>query len=108
MYSTKQREYYNHDRDLVCKALGITKNQYNWFRRIGQDLHKVYENDCNGLYQEENEAEHEANRYYGPCDRKVKELGLFIYYQTDPRGVTIYLNTEPMTQSNYNQGHCIY
>ena len=49
-YTKKERERYNDDRARACKRLGITKNQYNWLRRKGEALRKVYEANCNGDY----------------------------------------------------------
>jgi hypothetical protein len=56
MFTKLERERYNEDRERACKRLGITKNQYNWLRRKGEELRKVYENDCNGLYKNEEES----------------------------------------------------
>ena len=42
-YTKKEREYYNQQRDKICESLGITKNQYNWLRRKGEELRKIYE-----------------------------------------------------------------
>lgn len=107
-YTAKQREYYNHDRKLVCEALNITVNQYNAFRRIGSALHAIYENDCNGLYSDEEEYNKNTAPLYEKADKMAKDLGLFIYYQTDPRGATIYLDTKEIPDNNYNRAHCIY
>jgi hypothetical protein len=49
MFSRIQRENYNIDRQRICEKLGITKNEYNSFRRYGQTLRKLYEDQCNGF-----------------------------------------------------------
>ena len=109
-YTTKQREQYNHDRDLTCERLGISKNQYNQFKRWGQALHKIYEDNCNGEYDSEEVYEADCNIYYVKANTLAKMLGLHIFYQTDPRGATIYLSKEPIEYNNYNRwgSECIY
>jgi hypothetical protein len=107
-YTKKEREYYNEQRERACERLGITKNQYNWLRRKGEELHKSYEVDCNGGYPTEEIAEEVQNPIYNCVDSYVKPLGLFIYYQTDPRGATIYLDKEPIPENNYTRAVCIY
>lgn len=107
-YTKKERDMYNRHREIVCERLGITKNQYNWFRRKGEALHKVYENNCNGVYNSEREyvlAEHDIQV---DIVAKALELELTIYFQTDPRGASIYLDTQPILRNNYTRAHCIY
>jgi len=107
-FSKKERDMYNKDRNIICACLGITVNQYNWFRRMGEKLHKIYENDCNGLYESEDIALVLAEEIMQPTTLKANKLGLDIYYQTDPRGATIYLDTKPIAKNAYNNAHCIY
>jgi len=109
-YTNKEREYYNIHRNNVCTKLGITKNQYNWFRRMGNKLHEVYENDCNGLYkteEESNEAERDIIYKINVYKQECEEL-LYAYFQTDPRGATIYLDIKPIERNAYNNACCIY
>lgn len=106
-YTKKEREQYNENRDRACSRLGITVNQYNFFRRKGNLLHGVYENNCNGLIKESDyirsvEAFEEVLISYS------KDLGLSIYFQTDPRGATIYLDKVAIPENNYTQAVCIY
>lgn len=108
IYLKNEREEYNQRRDRVCVELGITKNQYNWFRREGEKLHMIYEDDCNGVFNDEETADSHYQPIYDRVDAKVKELGLHIYYQTDPRGATIYLDTKKIPENNYTQAYCIY
>lgn len=107
MYNKKQREEYNHDRDITCERLGIDKNTYNWFRLNGQALHNIYEMSCNGEI-EEDQYEGETTKLYTKIDEKAKNLGLYIFYQTDPRGATIYLDTKEIPDNSYNNAYCIY
>lgn len=106
-YNKKERESYNIHRDNVCENLGITKNQYNWFRRKGEILHQMYEFNCNGDFTEERYDE-VTKPMYEDIDRKASSLGLFIYYQTDPRGATIYADRKPIPDNAYTNACCIY
>lgn len=114
-YSKKQREEYNRSRALTCANLGITESQYNWFRRIGNQLHSIYEDSCNGLIQYSENKPAEAGSYealtnplYEKAEAKAKSLNLYIYFQTDPRGATIYLDREPIAENAYNRASCIW
>jgi len=112
MYTKKEREYYNQDRDKACKRLNITLSQYNYLRLKGEALRQVYENDCNEIYKTEEENNLAENKIkmkiwqYRLKNINLKALKWF--YQTDPRGATIYLDTEEISESNYNQAVCIY
>lgn len=37
-----------------------------------------------------------------------KAHDLHFYYQTDPRGASLYLSREPLTDSNYTNGRAVY
>ncbi len=107
-YTKTERKRYNKDRKITCNRLNIMKNQYNWLRRKGQALHKIYRDNCNGIIQSDKE-------YFNltePIEKEVivytKKLGLFVYFQTDPRGATVYLDNKPIPENNYNQAYCIY
>jgi len=117
MYNRKEREYYNEQRDRACKRLGITKNQYNWLRRKGEELNKIYTANCNGDYEKlaqggkvdaETMYNMDCTTKEGLIGMKVKELGLKVFFQTDPRGATIYLDTKEIPSNNYTQAVCIY
>lgn len=109
-YTRTEREHYNKDREITCNRLNITENQYNWLRRKGQLLHKIYEDSCNGIIQSDEEyfeltenIEKEVIAYLKKVNNK-----LHVFFQTDPRGATIYLSYVTLKDNNYNQGHCIY
>jgi len=106
-YSKKARDQYNIDRERTCTALGITKNQYNWFRRKGAELHKIYENNCNGIYETEKEYDNAKFGLETALDLKSEMLSLHMYLQTDPRGATVYLDTEAIPENAYNVARCI-
>lgn len=106
-YTKKERERYNVYRQRVCERLGITKNQYNWLRRKGEALRKLYEDNCNGNIDEFRYLTFTDSLC---CDVEIKahKLGLQVYFQTDPRGATIYLDKQPIPDNNYTQACCIY
>ena len=107
VYSKKEREYYNAYRFQVMTTLGITRNEYNYFRRIGDQLNSIYVESCNGTIDEQT-YENKTNVFYEKADKKAIQLKLYIFYQTDPRGASIYLDTEPIKDNNYNRSCCIY
>lgn len=100
-YTTQERNEYNIQRAKECALLGIQKNQYNSFRLLGEKLRNLYVMNCNGEINEE-DYESKTQELYVKADKKAADLGLFIYYQTDPRGASLYLSTDPMTDSNYS------
>lgn len=109
-YTKTKREQYNKDREITCKRLDITENQYNWLRRKGEELHKIYEDNCNGVFQTDDD-------YFRSTLSKEKEVKAYLktinknlhaYFQTDPRGATIYVDIKPIPCNNYNQAQCIY
>ena len=110
MYNKKEREAYNVFRNQTCEQLGLTKNQYNQFRRISAELHRIFENDCNGLYAGENEADSEAAEVMDRLETALNKLQtkLFYHIQTDPRGATVYLSHEPIDQTNYSRANHIW
>lgn len=109
-YTKREREYYNIDRNKACERLGITKNQYNWLRRKGEELRKVYENNCNGLYKSERDylnAEKDVIYKINAYKQECFEL-LYAYFQTDPRGPALYIDREPIPENDYTRAVCIY
>lgn len=108
-YTKKQRDYYNAYRTGVCNKLGITKNEYNYIRRIGERLHSLYERNCNGTIEEQAYGD-EVTRLrmkLAGYDPIIKNK-LVIYHQTDPRGASIYLDNKPIPYNDYTTAYCIY
>lgn len=109
-YTKREREYYNQYRSSICDKLNITVNQYNYLRRLGEQLRKVYENNCNGMYKTEEEydqAERDLIYRINVYKQECTEL-LYAYFQTDPRGASLYLSLEPIPANNYTIASCIY
>ena len=110
MFTKKERDLYNNERRWACERLGITENQYNWLRRKGEELRKVYEKNCNGDYKTEEEyykAEKDLIYQINVYKQNCTEL-LYAYFQTDPRGAALYIDTKKIPANNYNQAVCIY
>lgn len=107
-YTKKERERYNEDRQRACDRLGITKNQYNWFRREGEALRKLYTDYCNGTIESQEHYEDTETRQEEKIVLKADKMGLCLYLQTDPRGATIYLDKEPIKDNDYTRAVCIY
>lgn len=114
-YTKTERQHYNEMRARVCDQLGITKNQYNWLRRKGNALHRLYEFQCNGCdnngwSSEKTQArwERQEEELYKQVHEYVNKLGLYVFFQTDPRGATIYLDDREIPDNNYTNSYCIY
>lgn len=106
-YNKQERERYNLIRQRISDDLNITINQFNWFRRKANELNQVYVNGCNGEYPEE-----EYNATVEPLEQailnKATKAGLNVYFQRDPRGASLYLDTQPIPANNYTKAKCIY
>jgi len=126
MFTKLEREIYNEHREWACKRLGITKNQYNWLRRKGEELNKIYTANCNGDYDkiadnlkdgvtaevmyEIDCTKKEGEIYAYLIDQKLntKNHKMYVYFQTDPRGASLYIDIEAIPANNYTQAICIY
>ena len=106
-HTKKERKEYNLRRDKTCKALGITKNQYNAFRRLGEELRKTYAADCNGDLASSEALDAAVSPLYARGDTLAASLKLHIFYQTDPRGATVYLDKVLIPENNYTRAYCI-
>lgn len=110
-YTVREREQYNSYRAFACERLGIDKNMFNWFRREGAKLHQFYEDYCNGLFNDDGaDSPYEilTNEIYTKVKNKASKLGLYVYFQTDPRGATIYLDRSPIARESYTNSVVIY
>lgn len=103
----EEKMYYNEHVKFACEKLGITKVDYKHFKRIGDQLNAIYCQSCNAEISED-EYNRITDSYYKTANKMAKELKLNIFYQTDPRGATIYLGKDPIPKNNYNVATCIY
>lgn len=117
-----QREYRHAHIHHVMEELNITRKQYTSLLLLGNKLHTIYERSCNG-YTGDNpvyQGKLMVNRYtdemyeadtkplYEKAINLCKSLGLHVYFQTDPRGATIYVDNKPISDTAYTNAHCIY
>jgi hypothetical protein len=104
-----ERERYNIMRKKICENLHITEAQYNSFRLTGKKLISILTAECNGELDVE-EAAKQFDTLGARAVRLADQLGLSIYFQTDPRGATVYFCEKSivMDEINYSQiGACI-
>lgn len=106
----------------ICQALGLTRKDYKRFLIVGNKLHRYFELYCNGytgaepIYQgnrlineyTEQMYTKDTKPLFAQAREMAKEKGLTIFFQTDPRGGTIYLDKQPIPYNNYTQAYCIY
>ena len=104
-YTVKERKRYNVERDRKCDRLEITKNQYNWLRRKSEDLRREYVDVCNGENMDKGTKAAEIEVKIADYCYKIN---LYIYFQTDPRGASLYVDKAAIPDNNYTQAYCIY
>lgn len=109
-YTKTETEHYNQHRDNVCETLGITKNQYNYLRRLAGHLSDNDTDYANGVIEEadfDKKDDAILIRILNYLHKFKPETN--IYHQTDPRGASLYIsNGEKLTQMNYTNASCIY
>jgi hypothetical protein len=114
-------------------APGLAIAEINELRRAQMTLHRWGEGECNGdIQRDENTGRpfhvhgyHAAQggrwieTRYPIADREAgalrrianicKARSLYFFHQTDPRGVSLYIAAEPLTQENYSsRGIAVY
>lgn len=107
MTTKRQKEWYKHHKQVVFTKMRINNNEYNWLRRKAEVLRKIYEQDCNGDLSE-SLYEKLTNKYYKEIDTFAHSLGLKTFFQTDPRGASLYIDIEEIPENNYTNAYCIY
>lgn len=122
MTQKQEKIYYQEHIKRVCEVLGISKEQYTLFKLCGILLQKAFCLSCNGYRGKEavykgnkminryTEAMYkkDTNPIYKKAQALAKELKLEIFFQTDPRGATIYVSKDPIPENNYTIASCIY
>ena len=103
------QNYYNQVRkNRGCDKLGITQGQWSYIKRIGTILNNLYTASCNGDGPNGEGYPSRESYYERMASIFAKNNNLYIYFQTDPRGATIYLDKEPIPDNNYTKAVCIY
>lgn len=78
--------------------------EYLALRRLANRLSTIDVHRCNGTRYNDNDDggyERACNRAYLQLDTICNPLALYYYHQSDPRGASLYIGTEPITQANY-------
>lgn len=122
MKQNQQNEWRKRHIEITLERLGITRKEYKRFLIVANKLHRCFEMYCNGYYGSEsiyrgnkmiNEyTEEQYEKDTQPLFKKAREIAkeknLFIFFQTDPRGATIYLDTKEIPYNAYTNASCIY
>jgi len=122
MKQTLQKAWRNTHIAQTLKALNLERKEYKRFLIVGNKIQRRLEYYCNGYMGNEPQYignklinkfdDEEYERYIVPlmdvAKEMAKEKGLYIFFQTDPRGGTIYLDKKPIPYNNYTQAYCIY
>ena len=90
---------------IACDELGISQTEYTFFAGVGNKLNRIYTDECNGKLKE-GVYDILTKPIYNFTDNRAKALGLHIFYQTDPRGATVYLSKKPISDHDYNRMGC--
>lgn len=108
MTDKKRKEMYMDYKAKVMENLDMGEPIFNFFKKQGEKLNKIYTDFCNGDITLKQEKKLTAP-IYKKLDAFAHLLGYSIYYQTDPRGATIYVSKkEVLNDINYTNGVCIY
>ena len=92
----------------ALESLGLSFDECETLRRCSMTLHRWAEHECNGAIQRDEEtgkpyvhSTYDGKRLYRCADREagairrasaiVKEHGLELYHQGDPRGAALYV-----------------
>lgn len=122
MRTLTQNDYRKMHIGKTMQDLRINRKEYKRFLIIGNKLHRFYEFNCNGyigseaiysgnkIINEYTEKQYKADTtpLYKKAKAMAREKGLFIFFQTDPRGATIYLDTKKIEDNRYTDAYCIY
>jgi hypothetical protein len=130
MKSAREKNYIILER-ARNRGINLDFNAINTLRRAELTLHRWFELECGdgndyaswSLERDEKTDKpykvvypHDSNkvrRYLVPDREKgamrrveslCKEKGLYFFVQTDPRGCALYINNEPLTDSDYDRG----
>jgi hypothetical protein len=72
--------------------------------KVAARLHRLYEKECNGYPTEQ--AEVRAQKAIEKLERDARMIAIglrvYVYLQGDPRGPSVYVSTEPMSDADYN------
>ena len=91
---------------IELEELEYVFNCYKELIEISRKLHHQDENACNyGLTPRQEKM---VSKLEERAETIADTLGLKAYHQGDPRGCSLYLITDKMDDTNYNNGIAIY
>lgn len=73
--------------------------------RIGKRLHRYFEHECNGYNAEK--YERLSDKWSKKAHAIAKDMGAYLFIQSDPRGATIYIDNKPIPYDNYHKAICL-
>ena len=79
---------------------------YKRLQKIEKSLHKLYETACNQEMTKRQIARQDNLRK--KADELALNIGLKAYHQTDCRGCSIYLISDDLDETTYNNGIAVY
>ena len=94
--------------------ISLCINVYKKLLPVSRQLHNISERKCNGYAdtdwgrKQEQRDERKKSNLINKAISLALEVDLYIYYQTDPRGCSLYLIDNKMDSTNYNNGIAIY
>lgn len=82
---------------------------------IGKSLHRIYEQQCNGFQDYQSNWDEQASlkadkretRLVREAYKIANEMGAYIYFQTDPRGATLYIDSKSISANDYTNAVCL-
>ena len=111
-YTKEETRYYNIHRINTCKVLDITINQYNYIRRIANDINTLDVASCNGEeWARYGKYDIALNLLLAKLENYLTRINkvFHMYHQSDPRGASLYLSMQEIDKNNYNAtAECIY
>ena len=88
---------------LEVHKISICKNVSDIIElmRIGKKLRTFYTHSCNGYNSDK--YDRLAKKWETTAQGIAKRMKVHIYFQTDPRGGTIYIDKKPIPTNAYNK-----
>ncbi|MFA5013984.1 MAG: hypothetical protein WC549_00390 [Actinomycetota bacterium] len=88
---------------LETRKISIVNNATDILEliKIGKKLNNFYTHSCNGYNSEK--YDRLALKWEKKAQEITKRMKVYIYFQTDPRGGTIYIDNKPIPNNNYTQ-----
>lgn len=94
-----------HTREFMPYVLA---KDYLTLKKLAKRLSTIDTHCCNGTrYTDDASYEIAVNKVYAQLGEMLDAYGISWYHQRDPRGASLYLSREVLTQENYSHALCI-